>query len=61
MRRAEREKIPLEFTFQAIDREGRYTRIIHARGAKIDEQNGVPAYLLLLAEELAEGLPPRED
>lgn len=61
VRRAEREKIPLEFSFQTADREGLYTRIIHAHGAKIDEQNGVPAYLLLLAEELAEGLPPRED
>lgn len=56
VRRAEDGHAPLEFSFYSRGRDGVSTRIIRARGAKIDAQNGVPAYLLLLAAETAEGL-----
>lgn len=61
VRRAEDGHAPLEFSFYSRGRSGANARIIRVRGAKIDEQNGVPAYLMLLAAEDAEGLPPTID
>ncbi len=42
---------PLEFSFLTMNQ--RYPRLhrVLARGTKIDEQNGVPAYLLILSDE----------
>ncbi|MEN6338693.1 MAG: diguanylate cyclase, partial [Clostridiaceae bacterium] len=48
--RAENDGAPLEVVFRTASQHGLGKRHIHVRGVKVDEVNGVPAYLLLLTQ-----------
>lgn len=51
VRSVQADGLPLEFSFLTMNQKNPKLHRVLARGIKIDEQNGVPAYLLILSEE----------